>query len=244
MLVERNYIVAAVLHHFGISFYQNLDKSLDEVCRERNLDPTVFFSQLEKLALRLRNQEPPENLGNFPIQVILDYLYHTHRVFIRQQLPYMAQMIDEIKISAMPRFYRPIVEDLKIAFPLFADDFIRHIFDEEEHLFEYITLLERADLGEVSLLSTYFHMERCSIAQAAEEHLDDDDEMQGIRLLTHNYHLAEYAPLIIRVLYNELQEFEKRLQIHADIEDKILFPKALKLENNLKERWAQIVPYN
>jgi len=34
----------------------------------------------------------------------------------------------------------------------------------------------------------------------------------------------------MKVLYHELQNFEKELSIHAKIEDELLFPKAVELE--------------
>jgi regulator of cell morphogenesis and NO signaling len=54
--------------------------------------------------------------------------------------------------------------------------------------------------------------------------------MEGIRKLTNNYALAADAPLTMKVLYHELQTFEKELSIHAKIEDELLFPKAVELE--------------
>ena len=54
--------------------------------------------------------------------------------------------------------------------------------------------------------------------------------MEGIRKLTSDYTLEENAPLTMKVLYHELQNFEKELVIHAQIEDELLFPKAIELE--------------
>jgi regulator of cell morphogenesis and NO signaling len=243
-LVEQDYIVGAALHRFGIDFYRYQDKTFSEVCSERGFDASFLWQQIEKTVQKIRHQAPPKNLSNFPIQVILDYLYHTHRIFIRQQIPYMAALVEAMKPSQLPRHFRAIVEDLKVAFPLFAQDFIRHIFEEEAHLFEYITLLDKALLGQVCILKTYFPMEKFSLAQAAHQHSQDDDEMQGIRLLTNQYELLSYTPLIIRVLYAELQRFEKLLSLHAAIEDDILFPKALVLEQRVKDNWQQIVKWS
>ncbi|WP_051203913.1 hemerythrin domain-containing protein [Hugenholtzia roseola] len=243
-LVEQDYMVGAALHRFGIDFYRYEDKTFSEVCREKGIDAPLLWQQIEKTAQKIRHQAPPKNLSNFPIQVILDYLYHTHRIFIRQQIPYMAALVEAMKPLQLPRHFRTIVEDLKVAFPLFAQDFIHHIFEEEAHLFEYITLLDKALLGQVCILKTYFPMEKFSLAQAAHQHSQDDDEMEGIRLLTNQYELLPYTPLIIRVLYAELQHFEKLLSLHAAIEDDILFPKALVLEQKVKDNWQQIVKWS
>jgi regulator of cell morphogenesis and NO signaling len=39
----------------------------------------------------------------------------------------------------------------------------------------------------------------------------------------------------VKVLYKELQEFERNLSTHARIENEILFPKAMALENKVKQ---------
>jgi regulator of cell morphogenesis and NO signaling len=78
-------------------------------------------------------------------------------------------------------------------------------------------------------------MEKNSLRNFAMEHEVHDDEMEGIRKITKDYHLTVNAPLHVKVIYTELKAFEKSLQIHARIENEILFPKALSLENKVKQ---------
>ena len=78
--------------------------------------------------------------------------------------------------------------------------------------------------------------EKNSLQKCAIEHEAHDDEMEGIRKLTRDYQLEENAPLTMKVLYHELQNFEKELSIHAKIEDELLFPKAVELEKEALRR--------
>jgi regulator of cell morphogenesis and NO signaling len=59
--------------------------------------------------------------------------------------------------------------------------------------------------------------------------------MAGIRRITKDYFITPDAPLHIKVIFTELINFEKSLQVHARIENEILFPKALSLENEVKQ---------
>ena len=52
------------------------------------------------------------------------------------------------------------------------------------------------------------------------------------------------TPLLIKVLYAELKDFEEELKIHADIENRILLPKALKLELKLKQNIVEKSKFN
>lgn len=78
-------------------------------------------------------------------------------------------------------------------------------------------------------------MEKHSLQNCALEHEAHDDEMAGIRRITKDYFITPDAPLHIKVIFTELINFEKSLQVHARIENEILFPKALSLENEVKQ---------
>jgi regulator of cell morphogenesis and NO signaling len=87
-------------------------------------------------------------------------------------------------------------------------------------------------------------MEKHSIRDYALKHSADDDEMQGIRKLTNNYTVHDQNDLHLKVIYHELKSFEKDLQIHAGIENEILFPKALALENEVSMMFKSRISQN
>jgi len=63
--------------------------------------------------------------------------------------------------------------------------------------------------------------------------------MTGIRKITSDYQLFPDSPLHVKVMYAELVAFEKNLQTHARIENEILFPKAMALENKVKQAFTE-----
>jgi regulator of cell morphogenesis and NO signaling len=81
----------------------------------------------------------------------------------------------------------------------------------------------------------YFDLEKNSVQDFAISHDVDDDEMKGIRNLTNDYDISNIHNRYLRVIYTELQKFEKELQIHASVENEILFPKALTLEKQVRK---------
>ena len=78
----------------------------------------------------------------------------------------------------------------------------------------------------------------------AMDHEAHDDEMNGIRKITRDYAVGPNCPLHVKVLYNELKEFEKSLITHARIENEILFPKAMELENKVRKALSEKVKFN
>jgi regulator of cell morphogenesis and NO signaling len=125
--------------------------------------------------------------------------------------------------------------DLKFVLPLFVEDFIHHIYEEEDTLFTYIKALERAARKTYLPTKLYYLLERHSVQKFAIEHEAHDDEMAGIRKITNDYYVSVETPLHIKVIFQELREFEKSLITHARIENEILFPKAMALEAKVKQ---------
>jgi regulator of cell morphogenesis and NO signaling len=224
-LVDQNYVHAYVLFFFGIKFYEYSEMTLEQVCKQKGLKTEQVVKELET-PTHVHEADLP--LVTYPVDLIIEYLKHSHFIFIKHKLPYIARLVESFK--AKHSDYTIIERDLKLVFPLFVEDFIEHIYEEEDTLFNYIRTLERASKGDYSPAKLYYLMEKNSVQKFAADHEAHDDEMEGIRKITKDYHTNHATPLHIRVMYHELKEFEKSLITHARIENEILFPKAMNLE--------------
>jgi regulator of cell morphogenesis and NO signaling len=238
-LVDRNYVHAYVLFYFGIRFYEYSELTLDQVCQQRGLKVDQVIREMEAPS---HLQEADLPLVSYPIDLIIEYLKHSHFLFIKHKLPYIARLVESFK--ANHEDFRTVERDLKIVFPLFVEDFIAHIYEEEDTLFSYIQALERATKGRYLPTKLYYLMEKNSVQKFAMEHEAHDDEMEGIRNITKDYTLTPQAPLHVKVLYNELKGFEKSLITHARIENDILFPKAMALESKVKTTFFEKAKLN
>ncbi len=229
-LVDKNYVHGYVLFYLGIRFYEYSELTLAQVCERRGLKVEQVIRELES-PTHLREAELP--LVSYPTDLIIEYLKHSHFLFIKHKLPYIARLVESFK--AQHDDYHQIERDLKMVFPLFVEDFIEHIYEEEDTLFHYILALEKALKGNFSPGKLFYLMEKNSVQKFAMEHEAHDDEMEGIRKITRDYRLHDSAPLHVKVMYNELKAFEKSLVTHARIENEILFPKAMAIEAKVKK---------
>src|SRR6478609_7460361 len=239
-LVDQDNVRAYVLYYMGIKFYEYSEQTLDQVCKEKGLKVEQVIGELESPGENFKEADLP--LVSYPIDLIIEYLKHAHFLFVKHKLPYIARLVESFR--ANHESYNLVEKDLRVLFPLFLEDFIHHIYEEEDNLFTYIKLLERASRGSYNPSKLYYKMERNSLQRFAMEHEAHDDEMEGIRKITHNYFLEPNAPLHVRVIYTELIAFEKSLQTHARIENEILFPKALALESEVKKIFTEKVKFN
>ena len=238
-LVDKNYVHGYVLFYLGIRFYEYSELTLAQVCEKRGLRVDQIIKELES-PTHVKEADLP--LISYPIDLIIEYLKHSHFLFIKHKLPYIARLVESFK--AQHDDYLQIERDLKMVFPLFVADFIEHIYEEEDTLFQYILALEKASKGSFSPSRLYFLMEKNSVQKFAMEHEAHDDEMEGIRKITKDYKLLERAPLHVKVIYNELKSFEKSLITHARIENEILFPKAMGIESKVRKRFFEQAKFN
>jgi regulator of cell morphogenesis and NO signaling len=239
-LVGQDSIRAHVLFYFGIKFYEYSEHTLEQVCQEKGLRVDQVVRELESPGDNFKEADLP--LLSYPLDLIIEYLKHAHFLFVKHKLPFIGRLVESFKADHPD--YELVAKDLKILFPLFIEDFIHHIYEEEDTLFKYINVLERALKGQYNPARLYYMLEKSSLQRFALEHEAHDDEMEGIRKITKDYKLEQNAPLHVKVIYAELLNFEKSLQTHARIENEILFPKAMALENKVKQLFAEKAKWN
>lgn len=238
-LINENYVYGYVLYYLGIQFYNYSEKTLYEACRERGLNVKHVVKNLE--AVHLQSEEQNIVLKKYPVDLIIEYLVHAHHNFVKKRLPYLARLIENLPPDDA---LNPLINDLKFVFPIFVEDFIQHIYQEEDTFFHYIKLLGKALKKDYQLSELYYQMEKNSIQNFAVEHDLHDDEMEGIKQIIENFHIDEDSHLLYKVTMAELENFQNELHIHSGIENEILFPKALELEKKVKNMLRSKVRQN
>ena len=102
---------------------------------------------------------------------------------------------------------------------------------EEVILFPFIEQYGRADAQGKPIPPVPFGSIANPIAVMEREHESAGDALGEIRALTRNYQLPPYACGTVQALYEGLQALEADLHVHIHLENNILFPRAIALEN-------------
>lgn len=239
-LVTENHVRASVLYYFGVRYYDYKTETLEEVCASHGLKSDSVIKALE--LVNDNKETTQKQLQTLPVELMVEYLKHAHYIFVKKRIPYIAQLIDGI--TEVDFRYKALSNDLKSVFPLFVQDFIEHIYEEEDTFFLYVSQLSRFLKDDVPSSEVFYLMEKNSVREFALDHEVHDNEMEGFRKFTNNYNYCDEADLQIKVLYTELQRLEKDLILHAKIENEILFPKALQLERLVKLKFHDLSKSN
>lgn len=220
-LVDENYIYARALSYLGVEFYLHPDRKLKEICTERGLTRSQVLNAfyLFDRSHRFSFQE----LKKYPLEIVIEYLKHTHHSFIKHRLPYIARLVNQY----------PDQDDLKLIFPEFIEEFINHIYEEEDTVFSYIGSLIDYQKGKTRDAEVFkLQFAEVSLRAIHKEH-KEEDELAGIRALVEENYVSD---LHRQVIAKEIKAFDREMWYHAEIENKILFPKAIALEAIVKEK--------
>src|SRR5688572_6814700 len=93
-LVDQNYVHAYVLFYFGIRFYEYSELTLEQVCKQKGLKTEQVVKELESPTHVYEADLP---LVSYPIDLIIEYLKHSHFIFIKHKLPYIARLVESFK---------------------------------------------------------------------------------------------------------------------------------------------------
>ncbi len=239
-LVAENYVFASVLYYLGIEYYEFEEDSLEKVCSDKKVDLQYVVSELEKI----NQNEEIENIRllSFPIDLVITYLKHAHFIFIKKDLPFLVKLVN--KLDSISSNLALVEKEIKDVFPLFVEDFVHHIYEEEDTLFEYISQLKAIEDKKKNPSTFFYKYPNFNMQKFAIDHEVHDDEMKGIRFLMDQYPVQENSPLNVKVLFSELERFENKLKVHAKIENEVLFPKALMLEESVRKKFDSLIRLN
>jgi len=111
-----------------------------------------------------------------------------------------------------------------------------HMFKEEQILFPYmIALAQAADHKWAAPFAPFGTVEN-PIRMMMKEHDTAGEILRELRALTSDYKAPADGCISYRTLYQALENFERDLHQHIHLENNILFPKALAMENRLVQR--------
>jgi regulator of cell morphogenesis and NO signaling len=217
-IVTADFRTAEVFKTAGIDFCCGGKKSLEQACREKDLDPTLLISQISKL-----DSLKPEalNFNEWNLDFLCDYIVNTHHKFVSGNLPQIVFYTE--KIANVHGANHPELIEVAYLFGRINDELLQHMDKEEKVLFPAIKeMVREKNSGKRNIIQS-------EITRMSGEHDFAGGAMDDINTITSGYKLPADACNTYRVAFQLLHQFEDDLHVHVHLENNILFPKALKL---------------
>jgi regulator of cell morphogenesis and NO signaling len=218
-LVTDDFRVAEVFKQAGIDFCCGGKKTLEQACREKNID-------LKSIEEEIRAIEQTPALSNVNFKdwepgFLADYIINAHHKYVLKTLPDLLYYTR--KIASVHGMHHPELIDVAKLFEEINKELQQHLQKEEEVLFPAIKLAVQKSTSELQSLI------RSEIARMSYEHEFAGGAMDKINELTSGYMVPQDGCNSYQVTFKMLRQFEDDLHIHVHLENNILYPKALKL---------------
>jgi regulator of cell morphogenesis and NO signaling len=107
---------------------------------------------------------------------------------------------------------------------------VPHMLKEEQVLFPYLARLEEAASAGLPVPPPFFGTVNHPVRMMSVEHDQAGELLQALRATAQGYVVPSDACPSYRALYQALVEFEADLHQHIHLENNILFPRAVALE--------------
>jgi regulator of cell morphogenesis and NO signaling len=219
-IVAEDYRAAQVFRAYGLDFCCGGKVSLEKACTKKGLDLSKIENDLNALDLDTGENH---NYNDWTLDFLVDYIVNNHHSFVRKMLPEIDFYAE--KVARVHGQRDPELLDILQNVRLLRNEMLGHLQKEEEELFPQIKELVK-------------EQKKGSVKEVIVEALEDEHEKAGdlmarIEVLTKGFNPPENACASYRVLFQNLEGFQQDLHKHVHLENNILFPKALELEQGL-----------
>lgn len=229
-IVANDFRAAAVFQRYGIDFCCKGNRSIEEACRGGAAPAERVLQEVADATASPAAGGPRFN--SWDLATLAAYIVANHHEFVRQAMP--ALLAHTRKIASVHGGNHPELGEVATLIEGVSDEMTSHMTKEEQILFPYISSLAARARGESGTPSAPFGTVRNPIRMMEMEHEAVGDAMARIRLLTGGYRAPDDACTTYRVCLQELEAFERDLHEHVHLENNILFPKAARLESEIR----------
>ena len=224
-IVAADFRTASVFEQFGIDFCCGGRRSFEDACRAASADTSDVIKALDALPPSAADDE----VAQWPVGRLIDHIIATHHSYVRSALPTIARYL--AKLHEVHGARHPELARVAAVFDRLSVELEQHMLKEEHVLFPYVR-----DLGEhanqpCGFLPSPFGTVNNPIRMMEQEHRDAGDALQIIRELTNGFTPPADGCTTYAVCMAELARFEQDLHRHVHLENNVLFPRALELEN-------------
>lgn len=226
--VAQNYKTAQVFRNHGIDFCCGGGISVEKACKNKNVSLEQVLSELSTVGNQVTGNE---NYNQWKLDFLVDYIVNTHHEYIKGKLPelnFYANKVARVHGERHPELVQVLTLFLEI-----EQEMTEHMQKEEFVLFPFIKELASAQSTSTIVEKPTFGSVKNPVMMMEHEHDSAGRIMEEIQKLTNNFNPPDDACTTYRVLFQNLQAFQEDLHKHVHLENNILFPKAIELENFL-----------
>ena len=228
-VVARDFRAASVFEKHSIDFCCHGNISLEEACSKSGATLKEIQNELAILSFSITNEG--ETYNTWDLDFLAEYIVRTHHRYVKESIPNISAHLE--KVVKKHGEHHPEVIRINEFFREVAEELVRHMSKEELVLFPYIKTMVNSSKNNNPLARPHFGSITNPIRMMEAEHENAGKKLEAIYTLTNGFTIPADACATFEVTYKELNQFEADLHKHIHLENNILFPKAIVLEQQL-----------
>ena len=217
-----------VFEEFKIDYCCGGRKPFAEACQAAGVDPQAVAAKLENAIADTDEKGAVEFPERKNASDLCDYIVAKHHVFAKNEIARLAPLME--KVCGKHGAQHAELFDIQTAFRALCDDLTPHFKKEEAVLFPYIKQMEMAIAGELPFFAPPFGTVKNPVRMMMMEHDAAGDFLHQMRAFSADYAVPPDACPSFKALYFGLEELEKDLHRHIHLENNVLFPQAVEME--------------
>ncbi|EAY28291.1 hemerythrin domain-containing protein, partial [Microscilla marina] len=157
-----------------------------------------------------------------------DHIENVHHTYVTDNIPILLEYA--AKVAEVHGNEHPEVIEINQLLKAVSKELIQHMDKEERILFPFVKKLLQTQKNSSKAPPPPFVTVDNPIRVMEYEHENAGDTFKKMALLSNKYTPPANACNTFKALYAKLQDFEQDLHQHIHLENNILFPKAIRLE--------------
>lgn len=223
-IAAKDYRKAEVFKKYGIDFCCGGNISLKLASQEAGISEDQLKAELEKADVV--STSASQDYDKWSLDFLSDFIKNTHHQYVKESAPIINGLAE--KVANAHGAQHPELYDLAKRVDSMLTDLLGHMVQEEGILFPNIKrLVAKREQGDKSPLAGSLSV---AIAKMHEDHDQAGEDFRYFRKITNDYALPADACNSYTYLFEKLKEFENDLFLHIHLENNILFPKSITLE--------------
>jgi regulator of cell morphogenesis and NO signaling len=215
-----------IFERFGIDYCCGGGRTLLDACLTADLPIEDVVNSLEEETARIDNQS--HNWREETLTALAAYIIDQHHFFTKEELKRLEKLIE--KVSAKHGEHHPELFEVQNLLQHLNQELITHMLKEEQVLFPYIARMEEAIDERRAVPPPFFGTVRNPVRMMTMEHDTAGDLLKQLRSVTAQFTPPPDACVSYQTLYQALAALEADLHEHIHLENNILFPRAIEME--------------
>jgi regulator of cell morphogenesis and NO signaling len=217
-----------IFEKLGIDYCCGGNKSLEEACAASSLSVDEVLDSLELAEQASRASQRDRNWQVEPLADLVAHIQGTHHKYTREEIARLGPLFD--KVCSVHGKNHPELLQIRTVFRGLAEELSTHMMKEDMVLFPFVVRMEEAVIQKEPVLPPPFGTVRNPVAMMMHEHDSAGDALRAMRQASAGYTPPGDACISFQTLYKALSNFETDLHQHIHLENNILFPRAIEME--------------